>query len=152
LSADNPTTVQQLIGAWQLRSWTIADQRGLHRPFGDTPTGLLIYSADGHMTACIARTDRAALPGSKPRDADDAQLAAAMLSFFCYAGRWRLEDEVVIHDVQLALNPAMVGTSQRRTLTLAGRSSTDAVLTLSADEQTARGVRLNQLVWERRGE
>ena len=51
-----------LVGAWQLVSWTIeypASGR-VTQPFGPEPEGLLVYSADGHMSAAIQRPGRRA--------------------------------------------------------------------------------------------
>jgi hypothetical protein len=143
-----------LLGTWQLREWSITDDRGAVHPFGPDATGVLAYSADGRMTAIVARRDRPDLPGRKPRDGTDADLAAAFLSFFTYAGTWRVEGDTVVHVVDLALNPNVVGTEQRRLMTWSETAPDGAVvagtiLELSADESTPRGTRRHRLAWRR---
>jgi hypothetical protein len=137
---------EQLLGSWRLHSWTIVGDDTVRTPFGGDPMGTLIYSADGRMVAVVARSDRSPLPGNKPSDAGAVELAAAMLSFFCYSGRWSIDGTAVIHSVDLALNPGMVGTDQRREIEL---SADGLGLTLSADEQTTRGQRRHALAWKR---
>ncbi len=62
-----------------------------------------------------------------------------------YGGRWRIEGRRVLHEVSIALNPAMVGTVQVRDARLAG-----CTLELSALERTRDGgTRLHRLLWTR---
>ena len=70
--------------------------------------------------------------------------SAAYLSFFSYSGRWHVHGDVVFHEVELALNPNLVGTVQRRRLSIAG-----AGLDLSAKEDDGSGVREHVLSWQR---
>ena len=46
---------EELHGTWQLESWTIgySDRDDFSYPFGEDPTGLLLYTADGWMSASI---------------------------------------------------------------------------------------------------
>ncbi len=143
-----------LPGTWHLRSWTITDGRGVSHPFGPDATGVLTYVADGRMSAIVARRERDELPGAKPRDATDGDLAQAFLSFFCYAGTWRIEGDTVLHTVDLALNPNVLATVQRRRMTFShvgadGEVVKGTMLELSADEPYSRGTRQHRLVWQR---
>src|ERR1700712_3830530 len=123
---DSAEVARALHGSWRLPAWTIADGTGVRTPSGTDPPG----------AAVIAAPDRPVLPATKPSAASDAELAAAMLSFFSYAGSWHIEDQSVVHEADLSLNPAMVGTSQRREIEL-----TDDVLVLSASDEGPRGPR-----------
>jgi hypothetical protein len=146
-----------LLGSWHLTGWSISGDAvdgGVRYPFGPDATGVLTYTADGRMSAIVARRDRPNLPGPKPRDGTDAELAAALLSFFCYAGWWRIDGETVVHEVDFALNPNLLGTEQRRRISLFETAADGAVvsgtvLELSADEPTARGMRHHRLIWQR---
>lgn len=135
-----------LIGAWRLERWEIVAGDGTRRhPFGAQPAGLLIYTADGCMSACIMAGDRPALSAPNPRRASAAERAAAFDGYFSYAGRYRVSGSRVLHEIEIALNPAMVGTPQWRDAQLAGSE-----LTLSASEPAANGgERLHRLVWRR---
>jgi hypothetical protein len=65
LSAGTATaeTCPSIAGTWRLVS---ASSRGLDgrkdkAPYGPSPSGLLIYTADGHVTAIISNSGRAPL-------------------------------------------------------------------------------------------
>ncbi|MEJ8567869.1 lipocalin-like domain-containing protein [Elongatibacter sediminis] len=135
-----------LTGAWTLCSWTIRTP-GVMRvsePFGASPQGLLMYSADGWMSATVCRPERPLLPGGSPRRAPDADLADAYRSYFHYAGPYRVESGHVIHSVHYSLNPAMVGTEQVRAMQFR-----DDRLILTGEEPLGTGVRRHELVWRR---
>ena len=132
-----------LIGSWLLRGWTVTDDRGVTHPFGTDPVGSIMYSADGRMSALISRGDRSPLPGNRPSDASDAELAAGFLSFFCYTGPWRVDGDTVIHTLEVALNPNLVGTEQRRQMVFEGDR-----LDLVAVEQTPVGPRRHVISWQ----
>lgn len=133
-----------LNGTWHLVSWEIETDGCITHPFGPDATGLIHYTEDGGMAACIARANRPLWSNGNPRKAPESERLAAFESFFHYAGTWRIEDQrgvpVVIHTVSHSLNPDFVGTEQSRRVDLDG----DA-LTLSAQE----GLRHHRLRWRR---
>jgi hypothetical protein len=136
---------ERIVGAWQLVRWEViygGEKRTL--PFGPDAVGLLTYTADGAMSACIMAADRAPFSAPNPRDTPPEERARAYDGYFSYAGTWRIAGRRVLHDVTIALNPAMVGTTQVRDARLRGRQ-----LELSALE-TVRGVtRFHRLLWRR---
>lgn len=133
-----------LEGTWHLAGWEIETGGVVTHPFGPDATGLIHYTADGGMSACIARAGRPRWSTGNPRKAPDAERLAAFESYFHYAGTWRIEDReggpVVIHSVTHSLNPDFVGTEQVRHVDLHGDR-----LTLSAQE----GPRHHRLHWRR---
>lgn len=133
-----------LQGTWHLVAWEIETDGRITQPFGPDATGLLHYTADGGMAACIARANRPRWSTGNPRRAPEAERLAAFESFFHYAGTWRMDKRdgrtVVLHDVSHSLNPDFVGTQQVRHVDLDGDS-----LTLSAQE----GPRHHRLRWRR---
>ncbi len=136
-----------LIGTWQLESWTIgyADREEFTFPFGEEPRGLLLYSTDGWMSASISRRERALLPEDvNYRKLPDALKAAAFSSYFHYAGRYAVIDGDVIHYVTQSLNPNFPGTEQLRHAELDGQT-----LVLSGKDQVAGIYRYHSLVWHR---
>jgi hypothetical protein len=140
-------TAVDIIGAWQLQSWLIHYQDGREpgTPFGSHPSGLLLYSPDGWMSATVHRSKREPLATDRsPRDVSPELVAQAYWSYFHYAGPWRIEGDKVIHSVRYSLNPAMVGTEQVRQMQLAGHK-----LTLSGIEAIREDSRRHELVWRR---
>lgn len=138
---------RELIGTWQLESWSVgySDREEYTSPFGEDPKGLLMYTADDWMSASIGRSDRQTLPEDISfRKIPEEKLARAYLSYFHYAGRYRVVEGDIIHYVTQSLNPNFVGTEQLRhaeldghTLVLSGRDSADGV------------TRLHSLVWHK---
>lgn len=138
-------TADDLVGAWRLSGWEIESADGTHLPFGDHPSGVLTYTADGWMQAAISAPDRASLSVDNPRQAAADELAATFLGYFSYAGTYDVGDGAVVHHVLVSLNPAMVGTDQTRMIDLVGDR-----LVLSAGETTPSGTRReHRLTWRR---
>jgi hypothetical protein len=138
---------EQLIGTWQLESWTVgySDREDYTTPFGEDPKGLLLYTEDDWMSASIARSDRQTLPQDIPfRKIPEEKLAQAYLSYFHYAGRYRVVEGDVVHYVTQSLNPNFVGTEQLRHAELDGQT-----LVLSGRDEAGGVSRLHSLVWHR---
>ena len=147
-SADNP-----LLGTWHLVRWEIAygDGRAPTLPFGPDATGLICYTHDGTMNACIARGGRPRLSSESVRSAPESERLAAFESFFQYAGPYRIRTQdgrrQVVHSVTHALNPNFVGTEQVRDMDFDAQGT----LTLSASD-TVPGTavaRHHRLRWRR---
>ncbi|MFN0182772.1 MAG: lipocalin-like domain-containing protein [Aquabacterium sp.] len=151
MTPDNP-----LLGAWHLVRWAITygDGRPPTLPFGADAQGLIVYSTDGWMNACISRAGRPPLSSESVRSAPERERLVAFESFFQYAGPYVFSrgpqlptGAQVVHRVTLALNPNFVGTEQVRNVEFA----TDGTLTLSASD-TLPGTtiaRHHRLQWRR---
>lgn len=91
----------QLIGSWRLTSFnSIPAPSSSAEPkqqMGAHPNGLLIYNADGYMSALMTSSD------------PDVHLPKA-----AYAGRWTTEGEVVNHHVETSSEEQWVGTTLKR--------------------------------------
>jgi hypothetical protein len=136
---------EDIVGGWRLVRWEVVyDGERRTLPFGADAAGLLTYTEDGHMSACIMAGGRTPLSTPNPRDATADERARAYDGYFSYAGRWRLSGRRVLHDVEIALNPSMVGSTQVRNALRSGRR-----LELSALETVRGGTRLHRLLWER---
>jgi hypothetical protein len=145
--------VNPLLGTWHLRRWQIAydDQRPASYPFGPDASGMILYSADGWMSACIAKAARARMSSESVRSAPVGERLAAFESYFQYAGRYWLEEVAgglqVVHEVTHTLNPNFLGTRQVRQVDL----SEPGVLILSASDVVPGSslARHHQLIWQR---
>ena len=143
-----------LQGTWQLVRWDIryGDGRAPSLPYGDAASGLILYSDDGWMNACIARAGRARLSSESVRSAPEAERLSAFESYFQYAGRYEVRrkeggGQQVVHSVTQSLNPNFVGTQQVRDMHFDGEGG----LTLSASD-TVSGTdvaRHHRLMWKR---
>lgn len=136
-----------LVGTWQLASWSVgySDREEYTSPFGEDPKGMLMYTEDDWMSASIGRSDRQPLPDDISfRKIPEEKLARAYLSYFHYAGRFRVVEGDVIHYVTQSLNPNFVGSEQLRHAELDGHT-----LVLSGRDMADGVARLHSLVWHR---
>ena len=140
---------EELHGSWQLESWTIgySDRDEFTYPYGEDPTGLLLYTEDGWMSASICRHERALLPQDVNfRKLPDSTKAEAFSSYFHYAGRYRVVDGDVIHYVSQSLNPNFPGPEQLRHAEMDGQT-----LVRSGKDQDGDEIRYHSLVWHKLG-
>lgn len=138
----------QLVGGWRLRSWVALGDDGSETfPMGETPTGLLAYTAGGTMVALMAPADRLPFASDDLTGGTPDEQARGFSTFVAYAGRYRIEGDAIIHTVETSLFPNWVGTVQRRRWMLSDDGGT---LTLESPPIALRGVtRRQRLTWTR---
>ena len=137
---------EDLIGVWRLVSYEMETAEGERaKPFGERPKGRLVYTAGGVMSAHLGAADGPAF--ADLGDSNEARALAAMRRHFSYSGRWRLEGDQVIHDVDLSIFPDWIGGVQERGVMLDGE---DLILTMDAREpRLGRGAGVGRLRWRR---
>lgn len=118
-----------VLGAWELVSFIAVDATtGAERhPLGTAPRGLILYTADGHMSAQLAES--------------------TMAGYVAYGGRFTVEEETATlhHDVSMSMMPELLATAQFRHARIDGGR-----LTLSASSTDERGTTTHsRLVWRR---
>lgn len=117
-----------LVGVWDMLGEEDVDEQG--RPVHETVPrrGRLIYSPDGHVSVVStpAIRDRIASTGGRPvltgATADD--ILAAVAGCAAYSGHYDVEDDIVSHHVEVALNPNAIGTTLTRRFVFKGDSLT----------------------------
>ncbi|MFB7834037.1 MULTISPECIES: lipocalin-like domain-containing protein [unclassified Streptomyces] len=133
MNAGGPVTAVgavDVVGAWTLVSYRDVDDTGgtTDGPLGPAPSGLLLYSPTGHMSVSMGRKDA-------PPSGD---------SFMGYAGRWRLADGAMVHEIDVSSHAHMRGTTQLRDVSLAGD-----LLTLGGTAQVGGRPQRRVLTWRR---
>jgi hypothetical protein len=139
---------QALVGAWQLVEWHIEYPPGERRtqPFGPAPEGLLLYTADGHMSASMQRPARRRLSRANVGAVTAEEKAGAFDACVQYAGRWRVSGTIVQHEVDVAMNPNLLGTRQVREALLRG----DELELRAVEPLEAPGsARVHRILWRR---
>jgi hypothetical protein len=130
-----------LPGTWRLERWELVyeDRRPPEYPLGADAIGFLMYTADGYVSASLARAARPAIDA-----ADPLAKARAFDDYFNYAGRYVVGEDHVIHQIAIATNPALDGLNSRRDAALDGDR-----LTLSGADFSAGSPRSQRIVWRR---
>ena len=110
--ADDNARIQ---GAWKLVSYEVEVQANgeIMLPMGKNPTGYVIFTPESRVWFVLTGDGRKA--------AKTAEEKAALLdSLVAYAGTYRLEGDKWITSVEVAWNPAWVGTEQSRPFVVKG--------------------------------
>jgi len=137
---------ERIIGSWELVSTEEQMTDGSRRPYTDVGPkgkGYLMYTADGHMCATGMNPDRPAWSDvNKPTDAEKLR---AMEGFFGYCGRYKIDtaNHVIYHYPEVALDPNLMGTEQKRPYTL------DNDLLTFSDKDTTPGVESYSIKWKK---
>ena len=110
-----------ILGAWKLVSYTREDAVSgeTSRPWGEHPSGYLMYLPDGHMSAVLTSEGRKAAAPS-----DERKAAQLLFSMAAYAGTYTVEGGGVVHHVEVAWLPSWVGSDQPREAKLEGDTLT----------------------------
>jgi hypothetical protein len=140
-------TPAQFIGSWELESWRMSGADGIWvYPLGADAEGMLIYAPDGYMFAALTAAGRAAFQGDDPLNGSAYECLMAARSYHSYGGRYRLEEDRIIHAVETALYPNLVGTEQVRYWRFDG----DDHLVLTTPPVARAGIcGVAELVWRR---
>jgi len=137
---------ERLVGSYRLLAFeNYADDGEVARPFGDDPKGLIVYTADGYMSAILMRADRPNFAAGDILGGTDAEKLEAFSSSSAYAGRWEIVDDRIIHHLEVTTYPNWTGTDQPRQFEL-----TDTHFTLFPPKMIMNGkVRHGRVHWER---
>jgi hypothetical protein len=137
-----------LVGAWKLVRWEISysDDRPVSLPFGDDAEGMIMYTPNGYMSAVLHPAKRGPVSTQYVLQAPAEEKADLFASFMFYGGPYRIEGEDVIHSVEHALNPDLVGMDQLRHVALDGDS---LVLTGEEKIEAAGLTRFHKVQWRR---
>ena len=106
---------RNIVGTWKLVSFVNEFQDGSERgaAYGKQPTGYIIFTPDGRMMSIVEAE------GRKPPQTDEDR-AAAFRTLISYTGAYHFEGNKFITKVDVAWNPAWVGTVQERFFVLTG--------------------------------
>ena len=145
-SAQTPDTI---VGTWQLVSFLSADPSGQQRPvWGDHPSGLIIYTSDGHVSAQLYDPRRSR--GAQTGDATPSPGAASRYGgLYTYFGTYAVDASAhtVSHHVQGAMAPDWVGSTLVRGYRFTGPDRLE--LRVITDASGRRHDNGSILLWER---
>ena len=104
-----------LIGVWRLvGGYAIAPETGeTVELFGIDPSGYAIFEPGGRMMAIVTADNRIS-------GASISEMAELFRSMVAYSGRWSIDHDKFITEVDLASDPSWVGKAQVRYYTFGG--------------------------------
>lgn len=136
-----------LVGTWNLVSVSSrsADGRTNAEPMGRSPSGVLIYTADGHMSVMINYGGRKLLTSDDRLGGSVEERANAYDTSLGYSGRYTCSGNHVVHHVTVAIFQNLVNTDLVRVIkSIGGR------LSLSTPAMKVGGsANSYELIWER---
>ena len=137
---------QRLVGTYRLVSFeNFADDGEVQRPFGDTPRGVAMYTAEGYMSAILMVRDRPNFPEGDILAASDDDRVKAFATSSAYAGRWELIGDQIIHHLEATTYPNWTDTDQPRDFDL-----TETTFTLYPPRMLMQGkIRRGRVHFER---
>jgi len=109
----------RFIGTWKLQDFRLklSDQRADVYPFGTSAQGLLSYTNTGHMQAILSHEERSLFSISGLEQAHlvpHSEKVTAFNECLSYAGTYQVLSDRIIHRVEYALNPSIIGQDQIR--------------------------------------
>ena len=106
-------------GAWKLLTYRVEVQATAESfaPMGNNPSGYVIFTPEGRLSFTLSEEGR-----RPPRSVEDS--AMLLSSMIAYTGIYRLEGDRWITKVDVAWNPAWVGTEQTRFFVIEGEQLT----------------------------
>jgi hypothetical protein len=137
-----------LVGTWRLVSFLTADaEGGVRQYWDDRASGLLVYTADGHVSAQLYDARRPLL--GTPWDRAEASAAQrAFVGMASYYGRYSIDPSrgTITHTIEGAMSPDWIGTELVRGYRFLGPNRVELRVLTSAEGPVAGNV---ALVWER---
>ncbi|MFX1344835.1 MAG: lipocalin-like domain-containing protein [Promethearchaeota archaeon] len=137
-----------MVGTWKLVSYEYHDTNGkIYYPFGkDTKLhGYLIYSAERYMSVTVMSSDRTNFAIAGPRGGTTEEKIAAFDSYLSYCGTYEIQQNTVIHHIEICFYPNWSGTDRKRIFSIEGDR-----LSITTLPRGGAGVELIvQYIWER---
>ncbi len=107
----------RFIGVYRLLSWEVWEKGGATtHPLGETPQGMIVYTAGGHMAVQMMRPDRPLFTSGDRWRSTPEEVQAAYGGYNAYCGRYEVHEaeRYVVHLLENSLYPNRVGTELRR--------------------------------------
>lgn len=139
---------EQFIGTWRLVAYEYQRSDGERiYPFGDDPVGILIYSADGFMSAQISRRERQDFASGNRWNGTTEEMAQAYKDYLAYFGTYQIKqsESEIEHTVEGSLFPDYLGSVQLRCFEHSAGHLILRTPPMPAGAHTVTG----QLVWSR---
>ena len=137
---------QLLVGTWKLVSFEMRDANDkINYPWGKDTLGYLMYNADGYMSVMVMSSNRLKFSSADLKGGTTEEKVAAADTYVSYCGRYEIQQDTVIHHIELSFFPNWIGVDQKRMFSIEGDRLSLRIppITVAGVEQTGH------LIWER---
>jgi lipocalin-like protein len=144
---DDRERIEPFLGTWALVSFEHVLPSGeVTRPFGDSPSGSILYQPSGHMSAQVSVGSPTRFANDDPDRASAEEATEAWRMYLGYWGFFKVfaEEQVVVHRVEGSSFSNWIGTEQARHFRFDGANR----LVLEAQFSSGRST----LVWQKRSD
>lgn len=139
---------ERFVGVWTLESFTERSDRSEEfNPLGDKPTGFLIYTADGFVSAQLMQAKRE-LFKEEPWEAGASSDAVDLTKdYIAYCGRYEIDEKSseAIHLPLVALLPNLIHQEQHRRFVF----DRDTLTLVTTRRRPSGSVVVSTLLWRR---
>ena len=114
---------RDILGPWKLTSMEATNSEGeAFYPFGENPSGMILYDASGYMSYTAMRSGRPKFASGDARGGTPEEMKAAFEGFDAYCGTYELnvEEGVVTHHVETSRFPNWESSDQVRFFQISG--------------------------------
>lgn len=113
----------KILGTWKLLSYYRLDEDGEKvYPLGTDPSGFLMYTEDGYMSAQLMKQNRPDYTLEGLHNGTREEMAEAAHGYHAYAGKYEIDEEdgSVYHHNEVSLIPNRLGDIQDRQIEFQG--------------------------------
>lgn len=134
---------ERLFGTWRLVSASSKSSSGDKdaTPYGQNPSGLLTYTPDGRVSALISHGGRKPLSPA----ATSQEKADAFNTFIAYAGRYKLDGERIVHQVEISSTQNYANRDLVRTI----KAEDDRIILTTPPTPVNGKMQTVELTWQR---
>lgn len=109
--------LQDILGPWKLISLEATNAEGeVFYPFGETPSGMIMYDSSGYISYTAMRSDRPKFASGDLAGGTPEEITVAFEGFDAYCGTYELnlEEGIITHQIETSRFPNWEGSEQVR--------------------------------------
>ena len=120
------TVRERAVGTWRMVSLEVGEGAGLIRPYGPSPNGLMVITADGWFTITITRPDLSGFAAGNRERGNDEENRAVVRGSIGYFGTYRIDEgtSTIACRIEGTTFPNYLGETQVRRLIFDGDTIT----------------------------
>ena len=137
---------KDIVGTWQLVSYSCKDESGnISYPLGENAVGYIMYTNDGYMSVSMASKNRPNRSSGDLTGGTKEEKIAEAETYITYCGTYEFYEDRVVHNIEMALFPNRVGSSQVRYYRIKGSRIILTTPPISIDNKP----QVCTVIWER---